>query len=69
MIRLLSYAIIVAIIAFAMLCCLFNCILQFVYYISRKDRIYIHKMIASFILFVITLITLKLMIYIYMLIY
>lgn len=69
MIRLLSYAIIVAVIAFAMLCCLFNCILQFVYYISRKDRIYLHKMIASLILFVITLITLKLLIYIYMIIY
>ena len=69
MIKILSYAIIVAVIAFAMLCCLFNCILQFVYYISRKDHMYIYKMIASFILFVITLIILKLIVYMYMILY
>lgn len=69
MIKILSYAVIVAVIAFAMLCCLFNCILQFVYYISRKDRMYIYKMIASFILFVITLIILNLIVYMYMILY
>ena len=69
MIKILSYAIIVALVAFVMLYCLFNCILQFVYYISRKDRMYIYKMIASFILFVISLIILKLIMYMYMILY
>lgn len=69
MIRIISYVIITTLITFTVLCCLFNCILQLVYYISRKDRIYIYKMIVSFNLFVITLILLKLFIYIYMIIY
>lgn len=69
MIRILSYAIITVLITFAMLCCLFNCILQFVYYISRKDHMYIYKMIVSFNLFVISLIILKLIMYMYMILY